>query len=140
MQFDDLEFHPNNKILHNNSNILNGPQVHPSLKYFVVAEKGEMPNIIIYEYPSLKLYRILRGGTETGYAFVDFNPAGTLLASVGSQPDFMLTVWDWQQEKTQLRSKAFSQDVFRVTFSPENEGQLTTSGIGHIRWDEQVSN
>ncbi|XP_030833850.1 cilia- and flagella-associated protein 44 isoform X2 [Strongylocentrotus purpuratus] len=108
--------------------------VHPSLKYFVVAEKGDMPNIIFYEYPSLKLYRILRGGTEKGYAFVDFNPAGTLLASVGCNPDFMLTLWDWQQEKIQLRSKAFSQDVFRVTFSPENEGQLTTSGTGHIRF------
>ncbi|XP_041471026.1 cilia- and flagella-associated protein 44-like [Lytechinus variegatus] len=108
--------------------------VHPSLKYFVVAEKGEMPNIIVYEYPSLKLYRILRGGTEKGYAFVDFNPAGNLLASVGCNPDFMLTLWDWQQEKIQLRSKAFSQDIFRVTFSPENEGQLTTSGTGHIRF------
>lgn len=92
-----------------------------------------MPNIGIYEFPSLKLYRILRGGTESAYSFVDFNPSGSLLASVGSYPDFMLTVWDWEQEKTMLRTKAFSQDVFRVTFSPENEGQLTSSGTGHIR-------
>ncbi|PIK34047.1 hypothetical protein BSL78_29131 [Apostichopus japonicus] len=108
--------------------------VHPSGKYFVVAEKGEMPNIAIYQFPSLRLYRILRGGTEKAYSFVDFNPSGTLLASVGSYPDFMLTVWDWEQEKTMLRTKAFSQDVFRVTFSPENEGQLTSSGTGHIRF------
>ena len=46
----------------------------------------------------------------------------------------MLTVWDWMQELIVLRSKAFSQDVFRVTFSPDNEGQLTTSGTGHIRF------
>ncbi|PIK49063.1 hypothetical protein BSL78_14078 [Apostichopus japonicus] len=108
--------------------------VHPSGKYFVVAEKGEMPNIAIYQFPSLRLYRILRGGTEKAYSFVDFNPSGSLLASVGSYPDFMLTVWDWEQEKTMLRTKAFSQDVFRVTFSPENEGQLTSSGTGHIRF------
>ena len=33
-----------------------------------------------------------------------------------------------------LRSKAFSQEVFDVTFSPFFEGQLTTSGTGHIRF------
>ncbi|XP_071957578.1 cilia- and flagella-associated protein 44-like isoform X2 [Antedon mediterranea] len=108
--------------------------VHPSGKYFAVAEKGVMPNINIYEFPSLKLYRILREGTETAYAHIDFNPSGSLLASVGSSPDFMLTVWNWADEVIMLRSKAFSQDVFRVTFSPDNEGQLTTSGIGHIRF------
>jgi hypothetical protein len=46
--------------------------VHPSRKFFAVAEKGNAPNINIYEFPSLKLYRILRGGTEAAYSFVDF--------------------------------------------------------------------
>ncbi|XP_040277654.1 cilia- and flagella-associated protein 44, partial [Bufo bufo] len=108
--------------------------VHPSRSYFAVAEKGHKPNIILYEFPSLKPYRILRGGTEEAYAFIDFNLSGTLLASVGSSPDYMLTIWDWKQEKIMLRSKAFSQDVFQVTFSPENEEQLTTCGTGHIRF------
>lgn len=36
-------------------------QVHPSRKYFAVAEKGHKPNIILYEFPSLKPFRILRG-------------------------------------------------------------------------------
>lgn len=56
-----------------------------------------------------------------------------MIATVGSSPDYMLTVWDWKQEKIILRSKAFSQDVFKVTFSLENEEQLTTSGSGHIK-------
>ena len=38
--------------------------VHPNKKYFAVAEKGNLPNIYIYEYPSLRLYRILKKGTE----------------------------------------------------------------------------
>ncbi|XP_053372820.1 cilia- and flagella-associated protein 44-like [Mercenaria mercenaria] len=108
--------------------------VHPSRNYFAVAEKGSSPNINIFEWPSLKLYRVLRGGTEKSYSYVDFNPDGTLLASQGGDPDFMLTVWDWKQEKTVLRSKAFSQDVFRATFSTELEGQLTTSGTVHIKF------
>ncbi|XP_078512752.1 cilia- and flagella-associated protein 44 isoform X2 [Lissotriton helveticus] len=108
--------------------------VHYSKYYFAVAEKGENPKIMIYEYPSLKSYRILRGGTMEAYAYVDFNVSGTLLASVGSSPDYMLTIWNWRHERIVLRSKAFSQDVYRVTFSTENEKQLTTSGAGHIKF------
>ncbi|XP_021254569.1 cilia- and flagella-associated protein 44 isoform X3 [Numida meleagris] len=107
---------------------------HPTKQYFAVGEKGEKPNLIIYDYPSLRPYRILRGGTNKGYVFGDFNHTGTLLASIGSSPDYMLTIWDWKQEKIVLRSKAFSQDVYRVTFSPDNEEQLTTAGVGHIRF------
>ena len=61
------------------------------------------------------------------------------MASVGGSPDFMLTVWDWEREKIVLRSKAFSQDIYRVTFSPENPGQLTTSGTGHIRYTHDMT-
>ena len=74
------------------------------------------------------------GGTEEMYSHMDFSPGdGKLLASIGGNPDYMLTVWDWEREHIVLRSKAFSQDIYRVTFSPENPGHLTTSGTGHIR-------
>lgn len=36
-------------------------KVNPSKDYFAVAEKGKRPNILLYEYPSLRVYRILRG-------------------------------------------------------------------------------
>ncbi|XP_067931339.1 cilia- and flagella-associated protein 44-like [Watersipora subatra] len=108
--------------------------LHPSRKWLAVAEKGTVPDINIYEYSSLRLHRILRGGTQLSYAYVCFSPDGKLLASVGGEPDFMLTLWNWKEEQTVLRSKAFSQDVFRVSFSTELEGQLTSAGTGHIRF------
>ncbi|KAM9323043.1 cilia- and flagella-associated protein 44 [Pholidichthys leucotaenia] len=107
---------------------------HPSREYFAVAEKGNHPNIIIYEYPSLRPYRILRGGTEREYSFVDFNLDGSLLASVGNAPDYMLTLWDWRQEEVTLSCKAISQEVYRVSFSPYNPGLLTSSGCAHIKF------
>ncbi|XP_030912490.1 cilia- and flagella-associated protein 44 [Geospiza fortis] len=107
---------------------------HPSKEYFAVGEKGKKPNIVIYTYPSVRPYRILKGGTEVAYVFGDFNRTGTLLASVGSSPDYMLTIWDWKQEETLLRSKAFAQDVYKVMFSAENEEHLTTGGSGHIKF------
>ncbi|XP_045922375.1 cilia- and flagella-associated protein 44 isoform X1 [Micropterus dolomieu] len=112
---------------------------HPSKEYFVVAEKGNQPNIIIYEYPSLRLSRILRGGTERAYSFVDFNHDGSLLASVGSAPDYMLTLWDWRKEEVMLSCKAVSQEVYRVSFSPYNPGLLTSSGSGHIKFWKMAS-
>ena len=94
--------------------------VHPSKKYFAVAEKGVWPRIYIYEYPSLKLYRVMRRGTEKSFSSISFSHSGDMLASVGSNPDYMLNVWDWKQEQTILRAKAFSQEVYRVTFSQFN--------------------
>lgn len=67
--------------------------VHPNKKYFAVAEMGQWPNVYIYEYPSLKLYRILRKGTERSYSSICFSGDGELLASVGSDPDYLLSVW-----------------------------------------------
>nr|XP_024659041.1 cilia- and flagella-associated protein 44 isoform X2 [Maylandia zebra] len=107
---------------------------HPGKEYFVVAEKGKQPNIIVYGYPSLGPYRILRGGTEREYSFVEFNHNGSILASVGSAPDYTLTLWDWRQEEVILSCKAISQEVYRVSFSPYNPGILTTSGFGHIKF------
>jgi cilia- and flagella-associated protein 44 len=99
-----------------------------------VAEKGRFPNIYIYEYPSLKLYRIMKNGTENLYSHVEFSVSGTKLASVGGNPDFTITVWDWMSQKVILKAKAFSQEVFKVTFSPFTDDILFTCGSGHIRF------
>ena len=108
--------------------------VHPSKQYFAVAEKGTNPNIYVYNYPNKEVIRILSKGTERAYADLQFSHTGSKLVSVGCEPDFLLTVWDWARERVILRTKAFSQEVFRVCFSPVNEGRLLTSGTGHIRF------
>ena len=111
--------------------------VHPSKQYICVAEvgaEGAPPAAYLYEYPSLRLYRVLRHGTERAYTAVCFNVLGDKVASVGAFPDFMLTVWNWKQEQITLRSKAFAQEVFNVSFSPRTDGLLVTSGMVHIRF------
>jgi WD40 repeat protein len=108
--------------------------VHPSRKWFAVGEKGPFPNIYIYSWPSLKLYRILRKGTDAMFAHVEFSSTGKLLASLGGAPDYTLTVWNWQQQKVVLKAKAFSSEVYRVSFSPYTDDILITSGACHIRF------
>ncbi|KAL4169004.1 hypothetical protein KRP22_009933 [Phytophthora ramorum] len=107
--------------------------VHPSGEFFAVGEKGVRPNISIYRYPQITVSHVLRNGTERAYASVEFSKDGETLASVGSAPDFLLTVWNWREEQTVLRCKAFGQDVFSVRFAPTDSGFLASSGVGHIR-------
>jgi WD40 repeat protein len=65
---------------------------------------------------------------------MNFSPDGAKLASVSTSPDFMLTIWDWEEQQMGLHSKAFGQDVYNVFFSQDDPGRLTTSGVGHIRF------
>lgn len=68
------------------------------------------------------------------YAHVEFSVSGTKLASVGGSPDYTITVWDWLAQRVVLKAKAFSMDVYRVSFSPFTDDILFTSGSGHIRF------
>jgi len=68
------------------------------------------------------------------YAHIEFSVSGTKLASIGGNPDYTLTVWDWITERVILKAKAFSQEVFKATFSPFTDDTLFTSGSGHIKF------
>jgi len=108
--------------------------VHPKRAFFALGGRGVKPNVYIYSFPGLELLKVLRNGTETAYSCMCFNSAGDKLATVGAKPDFLLTVWDWEEEQIILRNKAFSQDVYKVAFAHGKDGLLTTSGQGHVRF------
>ncbi|GBG26863.1 Echinoderm microtubule-associated protein-like 1 [Hondaea fermentalgiana] len=108
--------------------------VHPNRKYFAIGGQGNKPNVYIHEFPSRKLLKTLRGGTERAYSCMAFSSGGDKLATVGASPDFLLTVWDWESERIILRNKAFAQEIYNVSFAPGKDGFLTTSGLGHIRF------
>eukprot|EP00892_Ulva_mutabilis_P004788 jgi/Ulvmu1/2681/UM014_0137.1 len=111
--------------------------VHPEQTYIAIAEqcKHRAPNVYIHQLVSDNLedpHSVLESGTERGYSAAAFSRDGELLATVGSSPDFMLTIWNWREASVILRYKAFSQEVYNVRFSPYFDGTLITSGTGHI--------
>ncbi|OHT15877.1 hypothetical protein TRFO_13713 [Tritrichomonas foetus] len=112
--------------------------IHPNKEYVALGESGKNPKVLIYHFPSKKLYRILKGGTDSAFTALNFSPDGNMLACVGTFPDYTMTVWDWEKETLILRAKAFSQDIFRVTFSDKLAGRLVSSGVGHIRFWEMA--
>ena len=79
---------------------------HPSEQIFAVGECGYFPNIYIYKYidNTVKLYRILRKGTEQAYSALTFYSKGDNLASVGSEPDYNLVIWNWKKETIILKA------------------------------------
>ncbi|CAE7875240.1 Cfap44, partial [Symbiodinium microadriaticum] len=80
------------------------------------------------------LYRILRKGTMRGYASVAFSPHNkNHLAALGCAPDYLLSVWDWRNERLLLKCKAYGQDVFSIRWG-QFPGMLTSVGVGHIRF------
>ena len=119
--------------------------VHPSKKFFAVAEKvgsqslpGAKPHTYIYTYPEKELVKTLSEGTEQFYTAANFSGKGDKLATIGGDPDFMLTVWRWEDESVILRFKAWGSEVFRVTFNQYDDGFLTSSGNGHIKFWEMA--
>jgi cilia- and flagella-associated protein 44 len=101
--------------------------------HLTICENGKKPTIFIYKYPEMKLVAALKKGTKRQYSMVDYSADGLILASQGGAPDYMLTIWDWQQSEIKLRTKSFSNDVANLMFSPFIPEQLTTCGLGHIK-------
>ncbi|CAH2265748.1 jg7937 [Pararge aegeria aegeria] len=108
----------------------------------VIAEgkEGERdPIILLYTWPQMDIDAVLRDGTTNAYSVLDFSPDGELLASVGKEPDYNLTIWNWKRHTILLRTSAFTFDVNTVMFSPYCHGQLTTAGAAHIKMWKMAS-
>lgn len=69
--------------------------------------------------------QVLRSGTERAYTALAFNDRGNMLASVGGFPDYLITLWAWEDESITLRSKAFSQVC-------EGCGRGAAQGLGDV--------
>ncbi|KAL0267585.1 UNVERIFIED_CONTAM: hypothetical protein PYX00_009818 [Menopon gallinae] len=106
----------------------------PVLPHIAVGEKGDEPDIIIYQWPGLEIVAVLKQGTQRAYSHLNYSPDGELLCSQGSSPDYMLTIWNWRKRRIMLRAKAYGAEVFNARFSLYVPGLLTTSGTGHIKF------
>lgn len=106
----------------------------PDYNYLTVGENGKKPTIFIYKFPEMELIAMLKKGTKRLFSILDYTADGELLASQGGEPDIMITIWDWKRKEIKLRAKSFSNDVVNLMFSPFIPEQLTTCGLGHIKF------
>jgi cilia- and flagella-associated protein 44 len=106
----------------------------PNYPHLTIGENGRKPTIYIYKFPEMELIAMLKRGTKRQFSFLDYTVDGELLASQGGDPDYLLTIWDWKRKEIKLRAKSFSNDVANLMFSPYIPDQLTTCGLGHIKF------
>lgn len=57
-----------------------------------------------------------------------------MLVSQGGNPDYTITLWDWQMSQITLQCKSYNRDVYNVTISSVLSEYLVTSGSGHIKF------
>lgn len=106
----------------------------PVYNHLTIGENGKKPTIFIYKFPDMQLVAMLKKGTKRQFSILDYTSDGELLASQGGDPDYMITIWDWKRQEIKLRAKSFSNDVANLMFSPYIPEQLTTCGLGHIKF------
>ncbi|CAK9822070.1 Cilia- and flagella-associated protein 44 [Anthophora retusa] len=106
----------------------------PVFEHIAVGVNGTVPLINVYNWPSMDIVVVLQGGTTKCYLHLTYSPDGLLLASQGGAPDYYISLWNWKESKIVLQCKSYVQDVYNITFSKYIPGQLTTSGIGHIKF------
>ncbi|XP_031340937.1 cilia- and flagella-associated protein 44-like [Photinus pyralis] len=102
--------------------------------HIAVGENGINPPIIIYEWPSLEIITVLKGGASRCFAHLNYSPDGVLLASQSGEPDFLITIFNWSKCRILQRIKSNVNEVYRVMFSTDVPGQLTTCGLTHIKF------
>ncbi|XP_070154334.1 cilia- and flagella-associated protein 44 isoform X2 [Polyergus mexicanus] len=106
----------------------------PVFDHIAVGENGIKPPIIIYKWPSMDIVTILYNGTLKSYSHLAYSADGLLLVSQGGDPDYTITLWNWQKSKIALKCKSYNRDVYNITISSSLPGYLVTSGSGHIKF------
>ncbi|PNF37199.1 hypothetical protein B7P43_G00471 [Cryptotermes secundus] len=106
----------------------------PAYQHLAVAEKGNHPLIIIYNWPSLDIVCLLKQGAEKMYCHINYSPDGEMLCSQGGAPDYLLIVWNWKASKIILCCQSCSNDVYKAAFATSVPDHIITCGVGHINF------
>ncbi|XP_029161342.1 cilia- and flagella-associated protein 44 isoform X2 [Nylanderia fulva] len=106
----------------------------PVFDHIAVGENGIKPPIIIYKWPSMDIVTILYNGTLKSYSHLTYSADGLLLVSQGGEPDYTITLWNWQKSTIALKCKSYNRNVYNITISSSLPGYLVTSGSGHIKF------
>lgn len=101
---------------------------------FTVGENGARPTVFIYEYPSLNVRVKLLNAAQNCFTAGSYNKTGELFASQAGYPDFIITIWRWENAEVVLRAKSFQSDILFVHFSEHNPILLCSSGLSHIKF------
>ncbi|OXB82375.1 UNVERIFIED_CONTAM: hypothetical protein H355_009300 [Colinus virginianus] len=82
------------------------------------------PVIYIYSFPELNKLTELRGHVQLDYTLLAFSFLGPYLASYSSLPDFVLSVWNWEENILLCSESQPGVAATSISFNPMNWQQL----------------
>ncbi|KAM6265813.1 cilia- and flagella-associated protein 43 [Porphyrio hochstetteri] len=82
------------------------------------------PIIYIYTFPELSKLTELKGNAQLDYTLLAFSFTGPYLASYSSIPEFVLSVWNWQESILLCSESQPGVTVTSLSFNPTNWQQL----------------
>ncbi|NXN32215.1 CFA43 protein, partial [Nycticryphes semicollaris] len=82
------------------------------------------PIIYIYTFPELSKLTELKGNVQLDYTLLAFSFTGPYLASYSSIPEFVLSIWNWQENILLCSESQPGVTVTSLSFNPMNWQQL----------------
>ncbi|XP_010158865.1 PREDICTED: WD repeat-containing protein 96 [Eurypyga helias] len=82
------------------------------------------PTIYIYNFPELSKLTELKGKAQLDYTLLAFSFTGPYLASYSSVPEFVLSVWNWQENILLCSESQPGVTATSLSFNPMNWQQL----------------
>uniref|UniRef100_A0A8C5TCU9 Cilia- and flagella-associated protein 43 n=1 Tax=Malurus cyaneus samueli TaxID=2593467 RepID=A0A8C5TCU9_9PASS len=82
------------------------------------------PSIYIYTFPELSKPTELKGDAQLDYTLLAFSFTGPYLASYSSVPEFVLSVWNWQENILLCSKPQPGLTATSLSFNPMNWQQL----------------
>uniref|UniRef100_A0A8C0HNF2 Cilia- and flagella-associated protein 43 n=1 Tax=Buteo japonicus TaxID=224669 RepID=A0A8C0HNF2_9AVES len=82
------------------------------------------PVIYIYTFPELNKLTELKGNAKLDYTLLAFSFTGPYVASYSSIPEFVLSVWNWQENILLCSETQPGVTATSLTFNPMNWQQL----------------
>ncbi|OCT84882.1 cilia- and flagella-associated protein 57 [Xenopus laevis] len=111
--------------------------ISPNRRYLAMSEKGlEKATITIYDLASMpfKKRKVLNATDLTAHEFVSiaFSPDSKYIVALSGFPEWQIMFWMWEKQKVMATVKpdSHSNPMYQVSFSPQDNTQICTTGQG----------
>ncbi|XP_013391678.1 echinoderm microtubule-associated protein-like 6 [Lingula anatina] len=108
--------------------------MHPEQILIATGQVGKAPFICVWDSYTMKTVSILKDGHTHGIGSIAFARDGQRLASVGTDPQATVCIWDWKKGKIIATTRGHTDRVLDIQFNPNKENELVTCGVKHIKF------
>ncbi|XP_056208362.1 cilia- and flagella-associated protein 43 isoform X1 [Falco biarmicus] len=111
-------------VLHCQTGQVGAFAVNGNRQVLAFSDRKLNPIIYIYTFPELSKLTELKGNAQLDYTLLAFSFTGPYLASYSSIPEFVLSVWNWQESILLCSESRPGVTATSLSFNPMNWQQL----------------